>query len=72
LLFGWWRIPWGPIYTIGAAYNQATGGKDITQEVISHLVQNDTDADTSSYAINNLINNSNTEKTSNQTYNIPR
>ena len=72
LLFGWWGIPWGPIYTIGAAYKHATGGKDITQEVVSHLVQHDPDADTTSYAINNIINTSNTENTSNQTYNIPR
>lgn len=72
LLFGWWGIPWGPIYTIGAAYNHVTGGKDVTQEIVSHLVQNDPDADTTSYAINNIINNSNTENTSNQTYNIPR
>lgn len=60
---GWWGLPWGPIYTIGALYNHIKGGKDITQEVLSELIQNDPDADTSTYNIN---------VTSNQTYNIPR
>jgi len=34
LFFGWWGIPWGPIYTIGSMYNNLSGGKDITQEVL--------------------------------------
>lgn len=33
-VFGWWGIPWGPIYTIGALYNNFTGGKDVTQAVL--------------------------------------
>jgi len=37
LLFGWWGIPWGPIYSIGSLYTNLTGGKDITQEVINSM-----------------------------------
>lgn len=59
---GWWGLPWGPIYTIGALYNHIIGGKDITQAVLSELIQNDPEADTSTYNIN-VVNN--------QTYNIP-
>jgi hypothetical protein len=73
LLLGWWGIPWGPIYTIGAAYRHIVGGKDVTQIILSELIQNDPDADTSSYAINNIINPNNESETTNyQTYNIPR
>ncbi|MCW1149179.1 hypothetical protein [Flavobacterium lacisediminis] len=59
---GWWGLPWGPIYTIGALYSHIIGGKDITQAVLSELIQNDPEADTSTYNINveNI-----------QTYNIP-
>lgn len=59
---GWWGLPWGPIYTIGALYNHIIGGKDITQAVLSELIQNDPEADTSTYNIN-VVNN--------QAYNIP-
>ena len=69
LLLGWWGLPWGPIYTIGATYKHITGGKNVTGEVLSDLIQNDPEADTTSYAINDFANN---ENTSNQTYNIPR
>ncbi|MBN2362682.1 hypothetical protein JXL83_00960 [candidate division WOR-3 bacterium] len=34
-LFGWWGIPWGPIYTIQSLYLNGKGGKDVTKEVIS-------------------------------------
>ncbi len=34
---GWWGIPWGPIYTIGALYNNFKGGKDITEEILSSI-----------------------------------
>ena len=37
LIFGWWGIPWGPIYSIGVLYSNLTGGKDITQEVLSSM-----------------------------------
>ena len=35
--FGWWGIPWGPIYTIGSLYHNLRGGKDITQEVLNSV-----------------------------------
>ncbi|TPN85177.1 hypothetical protein [Aquimarina algicola] len=35
--FGWWGIPWGPIYSIGALASNLSGGKDITQEVINSM-----------------------------------
>ncbi|MCF6352111.1 MAG: hypothetical protein L3J06_03780 [Cyclobacteriaceae bacterium] len=38
LIFGWWGVPWGPIYSIGALYSNLTGGEDITQEVLSSLI----------------------------------
>ena len=59
---GWWGLPWGPIYTIGALYNHIIGGKDLTQLVLEDLIQNNPEADTSTYNIN--IEN-------NQRYNIP-
>ena len=36
---GWWGIPWGPIYTIGAFITNLGGGKDVTQEVLAQLTQ---------------------------------
>lgn len=39
LVFGWWGIPWGPIYTVGAWVNNASGGKDITAEVLQSMNQ---------------------------------
>jgi len=32
LVMGWWGIPWGPIYTIGALFTNLGGGKDVTRE----------------------------------------
>lgn len=43
LFLGWWGIPWGPIYTIGNIYKVLNGGTDITNEVMSHINQNDPD-----------------------------
>ena len=37
LLLGWWGIPWGPIYTIGALITNFSGGKDVTAEVLASL-----------------------------------
>ena len=37
LLFGWWGLPWGPIYTIAAIFTNLTGGRDVTDEVIASL-----------------------------------
>jgi hypothetical protein len=42
-LFGWWGIPWGPIYTIQSLITNFRGGKDVTQEVIASIVQQGTD-----------------------------
>jgi len=39
LLAGWWGIPWGPIYTIGALANNLHGGKDVTPQVVASLGQ---------------------------------
>jgi hypothetical protein len=38
-LIGWWGIPWGAIYTIGALVTNLGGGKDVTKEVIQSLNQ---------------------------------
>lgn len=37
LLLGWWGIPWGPIYTIQAVWNNFKGGKDVTTEVLASM-----------------------------------
>ncbi len=37
LVLGWWGLPWGPIYTIGALITNSRGGKDITSEVMASL-----------------------------------
>jgi len=34
--FGWWGIPWGPIYTIQAIF-RSFSGKDVTLEVLESL-----------------------------------
>ncbi len=34
LLFGWWGIPWGPIYTVGALKTNLGGGKDVTRDLL--------------------------------------
>ena len=39
LILGWWGIPWGPIFTIGALYTNLTGGKDVTAEVMASIVR---------------------------------
>lgn len=39
VLFGWWGIPWGPIYTIAALVTNLKGGKDVTAEVIASFNQ---------------------------------
>ncbi|MBS1661914.1 MAG: hypothetical protein JST68_12780 [Bacteroidetes bacterium] len=35
LVFGWWGIPWGPIYTIGSLATNLGGGKDVTHEILN-------------------------------------
>ena len=37
LLLGWWGIPWGPIFTIGALFTNLGGGKDVTKEILASL-----------------------------------
>lgn len=37
LLFGWWGIPWGPIYSIQSIVKNLSGGKNITSEVLASL-----------------------------------
>ncbi len=34
LLFGWWGIPWGPIYTIETIYRNLCGGIDVTEDFL--------------------------------------
>lgn len=68
IFFGWWGIPWGPIYTIGGIYNVLTGGTDLTHEVMSHINQTDPEYGTgNSYNIPGQNTNNNSENT----YNIP-
>ncbi|WP_438490842.1 hypothetical protein [Paenibacillus sp. IHBB 3054] len=38
VLFGWWGIPWGPIYTIGSLFTNFTGGQDVTVEVMDSMI----------------------------------
>ena len=37
--FGWWGIPWGPIYTIQSLFTNSRGGKDVTKEVVASINQ---------------------------------
>lgn len=39
LLFGWWGIPWGIIYTFGCLFNNINGGKDVTDDAMQYLQQ---------------------------------
>jgi len=41
VFLGWWGIPWGPIYTIGSLYSCLSGGKDVTNEVMGSINQQD-------------------------------
>lgn len=36
-LFGWWGIPYGPVYTIGSLATNVGGGKDLTAEMMETL-----------------------------------
>lgn len=38
VLFGWWGIPWGPIYTIGSLFTNLSGGRDVTVEVLDSMI----------------------------------
>jgi hypothetical protein len=37
LIAGWWGLPWGPIYTVGALATNLGGGKDVTDEVLQSI-----------------------------------
>jgi hypothetical protein len=37
LLFGWWGIPWGPIYTVECIYRNLCGGLDVTEAALRDL-----------------------------------
>lgn len=72
-VMGWWGIPWGPVYTISSMYHQFSGGKDVTSEIMSHLIQHDPDADTSTYNINGVLSsNSGYPQEDRPTYNVPK
>lgn len=36
-LLGWWGIPWGFIYTPMALYDNLSGGKDVTEQVMNFI-----------------------------------
>jgi hypothetical protein len=38
LVLGWWGLPWGLIYTPAALFNNISGGKDVTQEVMGFIL----------------------------------
>ncbi len=67
LILGWWGFPWGPIYTIGSIIDHASGGKNLTAEVLSHLIQHDPDANTSTYNVGGTTSQGN----SGGSYNVP-
>lgn len=69
LILGWWGIPWGPIYTIGSLFAHLGGGKNVTDEIMPHLIQNDPDANTNTY---NVGGNVSQAQDGSNTYNIPR
>lgn len=76
LILGWWGIPWGPIYTIGALIDHISGGKDVTNEILPHLIQNDPAAATNSYNIPGTASNNSgasapASTNAAPTYNIP-
>lgn len=37
LLFGWWGIPWGPIWTVSTLWRTLRGGIDVTDDLMAHL-----------------------------------
>ena len=39
LVFGWWGIPWGIIYTLGSLFTNIGGGKNVTKEVMQSIQQ---------------------------------
>ena len=39
LLFGWWGIPWGIIYTFSTLANNIKGGRNVTNEVMQAILR---------------------------------
>jgi len=37
-VFGWWGVPWGPIFTGKALWSLFQGGEDITESIREELV----------------------------------
>jgi len=37
LVFGWWGIPWGIIYTLQSLHQNLLGGNDVTQQMLASL-----------------------------------
>lgn len=37
LVLGWWGIPWGFIYTPMSLYQNLSGGRDVTSEIMASL-----------------------------------
>ncbi len=37
LLFGWWGLPWGVIYTPVAVFTNLTGGRDISADMLAGI-----------------------------------
>jgi hypothetical protein len=77
LFLGWWGIPWGIIYTIGALYTNMTGGKDVTFEIMDSIAARygnrmEGNANTNSpYNIPGQQNASTSQNNSGNPYNIP-
>jgi hypothetical protein len=40
LLFGWWGIPWGIIYTFSTLFKNINGGRNVTTEVLQSIQRN--------------------------------
>ncbi len=38
LIAGWWAIPWGPAFTIGAVKDNLHGGYNVTTQVIEQIL----------------------------------
>jgi len=37
VFFGWWGIPFGPIYTVGVLFNNIKGGKNLTKKIMASM-----------------------------------
>lgn len=39
LIFGWWGIPWGPIYTVKSISVNKKGGLDVTDDIMLNMTE---------------------------------